>query len=141
MTEMEAPNWVLKRAQCNLEGIFDALYQRVQDDVVEINKLSSKRRRNHKFDTECTTADAIRTFRVSWYEEDNLHNPSAESVVFTRNTASITFHQTGSEKVSIISKWNESEMICDLFVRDRKYELWEISQMALGSFFFRAIGD
>ena len=78
MTEMEAPNWVLKRARCNLEGVFDALYQRVQDDVVEINKLSSKRRRNHKFESYCqklcmglSCGGAILAFSIHEFDASN----------------------------------------------------------------------
>ena len=111
----------------------------------EINKLPSERRQRHKFDSHMDSGN-IRTFIVDWHKDDNPNNRSDGNVRFTENCTSITFQQTNGKPVSIVPKWNENETRCDLYVGGKKCEMkkcemWEISQMALGHFFFGTIGQ
>ena len=136
----EHTNWVAAHARCNLSPIFEALYERVKQDVKEINKLPRERRQRHKFDVHMDSG-SIRTFIVDWYKEDNPNNRSEGNVRFTENCTSITFHQTNGKPASIVPQWNEGDTKCDLNVGGKKCEMWEISQMALGYFFFGTIGE
>lgn len=138
----EDTNWVAAHARCNLSSIFEALIERVRQDVKEINKLPSERRQRHKFESHMDNGSiSIRTFIVDWYKEDNSNNRSKGNVLFTENCTSITFQQTNGKPTSVVPQWNESETKCDLNIDGKKCEMWEISQMALGYFFFGTIGE
>ena len=137
----EIPNWVYERARCNLAGMFDALFQRVREDVREINKLPSTRRKGHKFDTVKDPGYPDTSFHVYWRNEANENILSPEQVVFEQNTTSISFRKPGGDNVLIVPRWNEAETTCDLLIDNNKFELWEISQIALCDFFFGTIGD
>ena len=137
----DIPNWVHERARCNRAGMFEALKQRVQEDVSEINRLPSVRRKRHTFDVIREPGYPDTSFSVYWHKEENTNARSAGRVVFEKNTASLSFQRPHEEKILIAPRWNEAETRCDLLIDNNKFELWEISQMALCEFFFGTIGD
>ena len=137
----DVPNWVAERARCNLVSKFDDLFDRVVQDVREINKLSALRRDGHVFETDRNDDSPVPSFLVYWYLEGDPADRSADQVRFTRNTTSMSFQLPASEKTQIVPKWNDADTVCELFIDSEKLPIWRISQRALGEFFFSVIGD
>ena len=135
------PNWVAERARCNLSGMFAALIERLKEDVREINRLPSARRGDHQFDAGMVPGCGSSSFQVFWRMESNPNHTSGGGVLFDLNTTSMSFQRPHEEKTMIVPQWNHSGTKCELFIGDKKYELWQISQMALCEFFFGTIGD
>ena len=129
--EYKPQNWVAERARCTLASKFEELVEAVRTDVEEINRQVSSVRHGQLFSVEemehCTC--------VRRSPERNPRDTSG-SVHFTLSRKAITVHLPGELAFDVLPKWNETHLRCELFIDDELHDLWQISQKALGDFFF-----
>ena len=86
----EDANWVLARANCTLDGMFDELTSVMESDIREFNGLSPKRRFERMFDSRLIQDSAFEVYRVS-------PNPAGELV--RMSTSGILVQKSGVWRV------------------------------------------
>ena len=131
MDHLSPPRWVLERAKCDVDLIFEALSQVVRRDVEDANTLPGSR-----------------TFRVT-ENGDGVHpllrvsdegDPDSR-VTFELTSAFISIHLPGELPVIVMPQWDAGVGKCRLYVNDQAYEVWQISQRVLMGLFLRIISD
>ena len=130
------PNWVAARAKCNLDLTFDALFQIIQRDVSEMNKLSETRRRGYSFDIEQNGEGLHPSIRVRRFPEQDPDGNKILWVTFTKSTAAIRIESPLGEVELAYPQWEESSCSCRLHIDGKRYRAWEVCQRALGPLFF-----
>ena len=134
--EKKAPNWVLDRAKCTIKGAFDALMDRVQEDVKEANRLP-------------VVTDG-RTFNVKNGEHGSFSvyafrgSPSSRDpgeILFFRNSRTITVTKNETDEIQIVPRWCDEKNKCDYLIENESFEVWQISKMALCEMFFGEGGN
>ena len=130
----ERPNWVNERARCTLSSKFAELLDTVKFDVEEVNRTPSPRRHGQLFKVECKSDSCtlVRRFR------ENSSNETSGNVTFEIKEREIHIHLPERVTFQIMPKWNEESLSCDLLLDEKPMDLWQISQKALGGFFFEA---
>ena len=133
-TEQERPNWVARRAACTLEAKFHELAEVMRFDIDQINKQPCQARHRQLFDM--TKEDMPPCFRVRRYPAERPSDCSGYvTVKLSRKKLEI---HSPTESFEVCPRWNERDLTCDLFIDDAPYDVWRISQKALGDFFFDA---
>ncbi len=129
-------NWVKERAECNNVAVFDNLFQRVEEDVKQANEHHLATEENEFLFVPNPKESEKPSFVVKYA---SIRTKGIfDHVLFERyNTKIIIKRANDHSPLSVISKWNSSEQCCDYFVGGEPKKVWEISQMALESFFFR----
>ena len=135
MNTQSPPNWVAERAKCNLDLTFEALFQIVQRDVEEANKLSAKRRRGFAFRLEQNGEGIHPLFSVRRFPEDDQDSNDAKSVCFEKSINAIRISAQEDDMLAY-PRWNKVSHSCKIFLKDQPHELWEISHIVLGPLFF-----
>ena len=133
----EPPHWVVERAKCNLEMIFEALCQVLERDVNELNELPERQRHGRRF-LLAVNMDGPRPI-AQVKQEHESNNPDGQQVYarFERGDAAISIQASSlSHAEHARVRWDEGARSCKLYVGDIKYEVWELSQWVLGPMFF-----
>ena len=133
----EPPHWVVERAKCNLELVFEALCQVLERDVNEVNELPERQRHGRRFLYEVNVDGTMPIAKVN--REHGTSNPDRQEVYarFERGDAAITIQASSlSHAEHARVRWDEGARSCKLYVGDIKYEVWELSQWVLGPMFF-----
>ena len=125
-------NWVAERAKCTLASRFECLVKTIKHDVAEINRQVSSMRHGQLFTVESNADGCVKVRRYP----ENCPTDTSGYVTFELLRKTITAHLPGEISFDISPKWNEKELRCDLLVEDEPHDLWQISQKALGLFFF-----
>ena len=139
--DTERINWVAKRAACNLNAKFEELFHAVEYDICEINKLLEKECRGHLFKAS-TNGERVRSkfkeFRVVRFLKDSPDDPQVAGVTFEKEKAAISIHSpyVKNASFSVCPQWDEQDTSCKLYIGDECCEIWQVSQKALGTFFF-----
>ena len=124
------PNWVVGRADCNLDMTFEALHEIVKRDVAAFNGLYERKRQGRTFRVHDSTEDCRAEFKVE-QEADAEHPPH---VLFTLEKTAIRING-GGVQFFVRPLWDGERC----YLRrggDANYEVWEISQAALENLFF-----
>ena len=131
------PNWVADRAKCNLDLIFESLAEVVKRDVDEMNKLSSKRRRNYQFSYEQNGEGVNPRLRVIRYPEGKPDADGCLYVTFEKSKVAIRIQQApDGATVLAYPEWIEATSSCRLQIDGENLKVWNISQRFLGPLFF-----
>ena len=123
----DADGWVLARATCTLEWMFDEITRRMELDILKFNNLPPQNRRERLFDSTQIRDSGFKAFRVS-HEND--------SILVQKSHTCITAKRSGHDPFTITHKWNEGTLTCDLLVGGKSHSIQQISQKILGEFFF-----
>ena len=124
------PNWVVGRADCNLDMTFEALHEIVKRDVAAFNGLYERKRQGRTFRVLDNTEGCRAKFKVE-PEADVDHPPH---VLFTLEKTAIRING-GGVQFFVRPLWDGER--CRLRRNDdADYEVWEISQAALANLFF-----
>ena len=123
----DADRWVLARANCTLEGIFDELTSVMESDIREFNNLSPKRRDNRIFDSSPIQNTTFEVYRTGVGQDVILVQKAGASIKVTRDRGSL---------LTITPRWNEETLACDLLVGGKPLSVSQISQKVLGDYLF-----
>ena len=117
----EPPHWVVERAKCNLELVFDALCQILERDVNEVNELPERQRHGRHFLFAVNTDGPSPIAQVN--QEHGANNPARQQVYarFQRGDAAITIQASSlSHAVHARVRWDEGARSCKLYVEATK---------------------
>ena len=133
-------DWVRARAYCNLDSLFSELHERVIQDVCSINDLPPKFRRNFLFEvkpTQLRNSQFCVTRYIKATFPDDGEEADPETVEFEKSLTAIniTLSESGGE-IRAVPTWDQKENTCFLRINGERYSVSEISQIALGAFFF-----
>ena len=137
MTSKEPYNWVAERGKCDLGSKFEELYLAVKNDVSYMNGLPQRKRRNYLFDIQ--NGNGLGTqFKVVRCEGGNPNMPQASGVTFEKSEQAIIVNSKDylADAMVIVPAWDETTSSCQMYVNEDRYEIWQLSQKALGTFFF-----
>ena len=126
------PNWVRGRVECTRESVFDALYKRVQEDVVEANARNLAGDGGKFVVNDETDSNDSASFSVTRCSG----NACDKYVLFQRFALEIRITRSSNGSFNVLPKWNSRDLSCDLYVRDKPHKLWQISQVSLEPLFF-----
>ena len=132
----DADNWVLARANCTLDGIFDELTRVLESDIREFNDLSPKKRDDRMFDSSPIRDAAFEVYRVSHSTIGERRRAGQDGILVQKASASIKVTRDRGDFLTITPRWNEETLACDLLVGGKLFSVWQISQKILGEFFF-----
>ncbi len=133
------PSWVMALAECNLDLTFDALRSVVQRDVNEVNQLPAKKRRDYTFKFERNDQGMEPKFLVRRTRENPVdpdNKLDIEVVSFQQTQTFIAVNENGKVLFCAIPQWNADDLSCHLYVDEKPYEAWQVSQKALANLFF-----
>ena len=135
------PNWVVERAKCRIELTFEALVQIVERDVSEMNDLPMSRRRGYRFEVEINGEGLRPLLRVRRCLDSDTDRGDERTVTFECFDDWIGIKASGKNPRRASLKWHNASASCRLFVdlkelKDRPFEVWELSQEYLGPIFF-----
>ena len=146
------PNWVARQAACQIDAVFEDLLKAVQQDVDAMNALPAHQRRHRHYVYQqqhergavvfCTDQDG--TELVTKY---NASIPMSVIFATAADTSSIQIHQNLIRRVrdkDVTLSWNTETLSCGLIwdgQEDRRLEVWQVSQQALGPLFFDTDDD
>ena len=122
------PNWVKKRADCDLDLIFKMLRQIIERDVAEMNKLPEFQRHGCKFKLD---EGQQGTHPILWVKKFVPNGDLPESVSFEQGQDFIRTHAG-----CIHAEWDDRKGTCELVMGDKRYEPWQVSQLVLSPLFF-----
>ena len=134
-TPQPPQNWVLDRAQCTLDLTFDAFAEIVERDVNQMNSLSADQRQNLQFRVERNDGGLNQKFQVQRFLEGQPGNQYGTGVTFVKLRSSIEV-SLPEKTFQVVPMWSDKESSCILYVDNKRFETWQISQIALSSFFF-----
>ena len=123
----DADGWVLARATCTLEWIFDDITRRMESDIREFNNLSPKRRDDRIFDSSPIQNTTFEVYRKGVGQDVILVQKAGASIKVTRDRGSL---------LTITPRWNEETLACDLLVGGKPLSVSQISQKVLGDYLF-----
>lgn len=129
-------NWVLARANCTLEGIFDELTSVMESDIREFNNLSPKRRDDRIFNSSPIQDTAFEVCRVPLNAVRGRMRAGQDGILVQKAGASIKVTRDRGDLLTITPRWNEETLVCDLLVGGRPLSVSQISQRVLGNFLF-----
>ena len=135
-------NWVRARAQCTIEGNFEAISKAVQQDIIAFNNLEvSKRKdrlfRHHLLDTEFEVYRAREVFKPGGGSYLGRHPDHENDVVRVRcSLDSIVACRKDYWRFEIIPAWNENTLMCDFLIKGEPSPIWYISHKILGNILF-----
>ena len=115
------PNWVERRANCDLAVVFEALHQIVQRDVEVAQKLPVERRGGCSFEIKTSIQGTRPLFGVV---KNSADGSFLETVLFERRENHIEI----SSDVCVRARWDESTGECRFVIDEQAYELWQISE-------------
>lgn len=133
-------NWVANKGQCTARAALDVFMEHIKKDVEEMNKLPLSRRQDCRFEA---TQDSDGTIKIKKLVE----NPTGHDCTGMQK-GKTTFelnHEQDKINVSygknqtftIKLSWDSEKAECRFVVQEkqRRYSLWQISQMALYELF------
>ncbi len=59
-----------------------------------------------------------------------------DCVVVTKTLTTITVVRNSVQAFEVRQEWNEDSLECDLMIDERRYDIWQISQKAIGDLLF-----
>ena len=64
--------------------------------------------------------------------------PQASGVTFEKSEQAIIVNSKDylADAMVIVPAWDETTSSCQMYVNEDRYEIWQLSQKALGTFFF-----
>ena len=133
MTENE--NWVMARANCTLDRMFEELTNVMETDIERFNSLLHKTWSNRNFGSSFVRDTGFEIYQVV----QNLENwirMDGDSVLVKQTSTCIRASRSGQEVLTITPRWNEDSLTCDLMVMGKPLSVGQISQRLLGNFFF-----
>lgn len=138
---MTAPNWVRARAECTLERSFAEVEKAIRDDVAKFNSLATENRRSRLFVVEVRDGGIeIRRARRS----ENPRGPrliadpdrDQDFVRVSHGNGEIVAQRQDRDPLTISPQWTADTLSCDLYIGDRVFPLWNVSERILEPFLF-----
>ena len=130
-----ADRWVMDRARCSLDLVFDALIEIVERDVKDMNSLPATLRGSDKFCVEHNGDGLNKRLRVRRHPEQEPANYYVGAVTFVKSSTYIDVITPGG-RFRVVPEWDNSTSSCKLHVGAQQLRVWQISCKALSSFFF-----
>lgn len=129
------PNWVAERAKCNLDLVFEALCQVIERDVNEMNGLPRQQRQDRTFSFALNVDGTKPIALVSRNSEEQKAWARFEKSIVA---IQIQVFMPGMMMPQFLAypEWIQRTRSCVLTVEERQYQVWELSQKALGPLFF-----
>ena len=137
MADINRPNWVKERAECEIRVVFNKLCEEVTADVEEMQQYIPKFLPPHssiKIETQgtiavvlCESDYANTAFRVQFHLNK------------TTKLIQVAIEDGGPRKQEHTIKpvWNYKKECCELLLDNDPLEPWAISKKVLGPLFFR----
>ena len=151
MSEVEAPNWVAARGQCDLDGVFEILVGIVRRDVEAANQLPVRKRHGRTFavTAEKDSAQALHHRRLevrgTAAAESSL---TSHAATFLKEATQLTIRTTFFPRpFTVTVAWDQSQSVCRTYfavphqTQPPALDLWEISKAVLEPLFFTAAPD
>ena len=135
---LSTPDWVAKRAQCEIDPIFEDLCMTIRRDVSRMNGLSIEKRREFIFDIKSEGNEKLLVLRFPEFAKEKNKN-NTDTVTFTKTDVGIDIKylsENGWYTLTAVPLWNDETLTCVLRFNESLYQIWEISQKALVYFFF-----
>lgn len=139
-------DWVLRRAECNLDSVFEQLFQAANTSIEQARKLLGA---NDGIEYELEQSalnDGTPFVRVSRWVGEARHN--MRCVHFFREGESIRIQCQPDKTTFVNCRWNSVDCQCDIFVSENKQEMerklwkemerniWQICEMHLEPLLF-----
>ena len=142
MTE-ESSDWVLARANCTLEGMFEELRCTMEGDIKRFNSLPPPRRRRMMFDSNQVHSHKFEVYPVARNPAGDMIRINTNDSIFIQMTnILITAERSGVHApLTITPKWNEESLTCDLVINGAVLSMSQISQKILGEFFLGTLHE
>ena len=133
-----ADRWVMDRARCSLDLVFDALIEIVERDVKDMNSLPATLRGSDKFWVEHNGDGLNKRLRVRRHPEQEPANYYVGAVTFVKSSTCIDVVIAPGDNFRVVPKWENSTSSCQLHVGEQQLKVWQISCKALSPLFFGA---
>lgn len=134
-------NWVDARADCTPELTCQALVKIVQGDIQRFNNLPSEKRGDRTFrcreDGDNWIVERTRSVLQGGqtiYDLDPEHKDY--QIRIGLSDGMIVAERPGVTRLEIEPRWNEETLVCDLYIDDRAFPVWHVSQKILREFMF-----
>ena len=125
-------DWVTLRSKCSIQSIFELLASRIEADVNKMKEAGG----NYTFEF---TKDFERVF-IGKKTKGGSQTGFVEMTLGTENTINIREFRHGLQgnvnELMVTYEWRPEECVCCMLVNEEERDAWEISQLALGGFFF-----
>lgn len=140
--------WIINRVACNLNALFQKLSEIVKENVEVANSLEDVDRSHYSFTFQKFQDRSHPTFMVQRHRDAGGHLPiNGLSVAFAKTPEGILVGcprhpDYPSEEFVAVPVWDMKEQACFLYVngeKEKKYQLKEISELALWYLFFNKI--
>ncbi len=139
MPEDSGQNWVVRRYECRVEKQLEKLRNVLEQDVNQMNILLGEKS-EWWFDVSdpglLESESGCEVRKVDKYTRSLVSVGSENTVSFILEKQAIHVKHDGKELFKVQLEWNGRQSHCDLKIDGETYELWEISHIALGPFFF-----
>ena len=136
MSGNKQSDWVLARADCTLQKMFEDISDAMRLDIQKFNALPPEKRPDRLF-THDSENGKFRVFRAVRSPLGGLGTTETEPRVSVRKTInSIEVCPNGQASLEITHAWNEETLSCDFLVEGVSLPTWCISQKFLVGFMF-----
>lgn len=129
--------WVKNRGNCTTTLGFRGLANIVERDVDHANQLPEPIRGPYRFIFERNGQVREPVFRVTRRTEGHPEKLNWPSVMFVQKSTCIEISGHGHPNpILVVPTWDAENHCCLWWINKVHYALWQISQEALGDFFF-----
>ena len=136
MNANEKSDWVLARADCTLQKMFEDITDAMKLDIQKFNALPPEKRKDRLF-THDPESGKFRVFRAANSQLGELGKTETEPCVYVRKASNnIEVCPNGRPSFDITHAWNEETLSCDFLVGSISLPIWRISQKILVGFMF-----
>ena len=130
--DTEPLNWVRRRGQCTIRGVFGCLAEQVKRDLRERQSLPPPHPRT-RYSFNDIGADKFSV--VLEYGRDDRWN-AERATDFRLSKDFICISTQHDDSFCVFPQWNHATATCELYVDNERYDLWQVSQKALYDLFF-----
>jgi hypothetical protein len=130
----QPPNWVAERAACRIDLMFDALWQIVERDVADFNKLLPNLRCRRTASVARNGDGTCPMIRVYRAEEGGAES----TLTYTLHDTTITIKHHGKKDNRIGVAWDPDTHFCLLADKETEelFKVWQLSERSLEPFLF-----
>ena len=138
---MSAPNWIKARAECTLERSFAEVEKAIRDDVAKFKSLAPENRSGRLFivDKRDGGIEIRRARRSESHRGPQLivdPDRDQDLVRVSHGNCEIVAQRQDRDPLTVTPQWIADTLSCDLYIGDRVFPLWNVSERILEPFLF-----
>ena len=128
-------DWVQARINCTTAGVLACLRVQVGHDVSERNRL--REQSEHPRLRYVLKDDEQGDFRVEVLATTHGKEIGQKLYAsFFKSDSNIEVRTSQCDSFTVSHHWNQETVTCELYIGEKRYDLWQISQKALYDLFF-----